>query len=68
MAVLQRPGELRIDREIEHAAFAPFGDLLDRETVMPQQPIGLVERFSRMSGGGFRGRIGAASGIGLKAE
>ena len=41
--MLQRPGELGVDVEVEHAVLAAGGDLLDAEAVEAQQPVGLVE-------------------------
>jgi hypothetical protein len=43
VAVLQRPGELRVGLEVEHAALAALRDLVDGEAVVAQQPVGLVE-------------------------
>ena len=68
LAVLQRPGELGIEPELEHAAGTAGQDLLDREAVEAEQPVRLVEPVLRRSGGAWSGRAALESGIGLKAE
>ena len=51
-AVAQRPGELRIDVEIEHAVRQARGDLVGREAIEAEQPVGLIEPvFARERGG-----------------
>ena len=64
MAVLERPGELRIDLEVEHAVLGNARDLLRVEGVMAQEPVGLVEpvlalqrrRLQRQNGARIRDR------------
>jgi hypothetical protein len=43
VAVLQGPGKLRVDVEVEHAALPARRDLVDAELVVPEQPIGLIK-------------------------
>jgi hypothetical protein len=72
LAVGQRPGELRVDIERQHAGRSVGGrghDLVVLEAVEAHQPVGLVQpvlAHQRRRGKRQRGR--AASGIGLKAE
>src|SRR4051794_41758866 len=40
LAVLQRPGELRVEREVEHPPSPAGQDLPDREAVEAEQPVG----------------------------
>ena len=67
LAVRQRPAQLGVDLERQHAVGVAH-DLVVAEAVEAHQPIGLVERCSRTNGGARNGRARAASGIGLKAE
>ena len=53
-AVAQRPGELRIDVEIEHAAVHAVGDLVGGETVEAIEPVGLIEPVLALQRRGFQ--------------
>ena len=69
VAVLQRPGELRVDVEIEHAVLAAGRDLVDGEAVMAQQPVGLIKPVLALQAAApAAAGCALASGIGLNAE
>ena len=59
--MLERPGELRVGIEVEHAVLAAGGDLLDAEAVEAQQPVGLVEAVLALE----RRRLDRQRGAGL---
>ncbi len=67
VAVAQRPGELRIDVQRQHA-FRLFDDFVRIEAVEPHQPVGLIKPMLPHQGGAASGKARAASAIGLKAE
>ena len=66
--MLQRPGELRIDPEVEHAALAAVGDLLDLEAIEAEQPIRLIEPMLPHQRRTRERQDLAGIGMGLKAE
>ena len=69
VAKLERPGELGVDVERQHAVVVGRADdLRRREAVEAHQPVGLVEPVLAHQRRALERQHGAASGIGLKAE
>jgi hypothetical protein len=61
------PRELRIEVEVEASACID-NDFIRGEAIVSKQPIRLVERCSRKSGGARVGNFAEACGMGLNAE
>ena len=66
--MLQSPGQLRIEFQVEMPSRGAGGDLVGREPVKAQEPVRLIEPLLRSSGGWISGSAEEASGIGEKAE
>ena len=64
----ERPGQLRIDRQVEHAVRHAGGDLVGREPVEADEPVRLIQPMLAHQRRRLSAAAAVACGIGLNAE